>query len=73
MSIENTPAHLPAPLILILDQSYAFRGLLASGLVFVVLEEILFPLIAGIQPLARSFQPVAHSFLVPARRRGRFE
>lgn len=58
MSIENTPAHLPAPLILILDQSYAFRGLLASGLVFVVLEEILFPLIAGIQPLARSFQPL---------------
>lgn len=44
-----------------------------SGLVFVVLEEILFPLIAGIQPLARSFQPVAHSFLVPAGRRGRFE
>ncbi|GAY34788.1 hypothetical protein CUMW_277180 [Citrus unshiu] len=73
VSIENTPAHLPAPLILILDQSYAFRGLLASGLVFVVLEEILFPLIAGIQPLARSFQPVAHSFLVPAGRRGRFE
>lgn len=32
VAIEKTPAHLPAPLIFILDQSYAFRRWLASEL-----------------------------------------